>query len=95
MVKLEWGKVGVSSLIVGIIAIFGCFVVLAIFYGALMIPATGEVLIEREAIRSVLMAFLFVALILIVGGILGGFELGRYVQMQLIKRKPHLLEPRK
>lgn len=83
--KYVFGEAGVSNLLLGVILIVVALGLILYGYGYLSGMASGEgnIVLTTEGISGLPLA-MFLLLVL---GIVGGYEIGRYVQTQFTKRR--------
>lgn len=80
-----FGEVRVRNLIWGLILIFiaVALIVLVYSYFSGMTSGGGDIVLKREGISGLSMVMFAILLF----GLLGGFEIGRYVQTESIRRR--------
>jgi len=88
--KLYWSEGRVRDLIGGIISIFAAIGIIILFYGALWgkfseVRQGEQVIITNPNGFTSVMVTVFFALVIL--SVLGGFEIGRYVQTEFTKRR--------
>lgn len=83
--KYVFGEAGVSNLLLGVILICGALSLMLYMWAALSGIVSGEfdIVGETEGISN----FYLAMLLLVVLSIVGGYEIGRYVQTEFTKRR--------
>ena len=83
--KYVFGEAGVSNLLLGVILICGALSLMLYMWAFLSGVVSGEfdIVGETEGISN----FFLVMLLLVVLSIVGGYEIGRYVQTQFNMRR--------
>lgn len=83
--EFRLSKTSLKNLILGIVCVFLAVIVILFSYGYVsgLVSEGGDIIIKREGISSM---FEVIGVILLLG-LAGGFEIGRYAEMEFNKRK--------
>jgi len=85
--KYIYGKAGVINLIFGLICIFIALGLIIFAYGGMMGKPSGDQVIFDMTLERFSSTMLTIWLAILLFGAIGGFEIGRYIQTELTKRK--------
>ena len=87
MEKFIFGDAGVINLVSGMLFIFVAIGLIAFAYGGMMGKPSGDQIIINMTLEKYASTMLLIWLVILLFGIIGGFEIGRYVQTEFTKRR--------
>ena len=85
--KYIYGEAGISDLVLGLISIFMALGTIIFAYGGMLGKQSGDQIVFDMTLEKFSSTILTIWLGILFFGIIGGFEIGKYIQTEFNKRK--------
>jgi len=85
--KYVYAEAGISDLVLGLISIFMALGFIIFAYGGMIGKPSGDQIVFDMTPEKFSSSMLTIWLGILCFGIIGGFEIGRYIQTEFTKRK--------